>query len=228
MHLGPALAALLLTVALNSSAIAQAATVKTERIQVTPTEEPADGTRIPSDALEVPAAAPEPGTAASGAYGAQPLHLPEVKYGDADLPKAVARMRSQLLEAAHAGDLDRFRMVLEGNEMMPTLSFGETGDPIEFIKSSSGDGEGLEVMAILTELLETGYVHVDQGTAQEMYIWPYFSRIPLARLTNEQKVEMYRVVTSGDLADMEATGAWTFYRVGIGPDGTLHYFVAGD
>ena len=228
MHAGPALAALLLTVALNTSASAEAATVRTERIQVTPTEAPAETTQIPSDALEAPAAAPEPGTAASGAYGVQPLHLPEVKYGDADLPKAVARTRAQLLEAAHAGDLDRFRMVLEGNEMMPTLSFGETGDPIDFIKASSGDGEGLEVMAILTELLETGYVHVDKGTAQEMYIWPYFSRIPLARLTKEQKVEMYRVVTSGDLADMEATGAWTFYRVGIGPDGTLHYFAAGD
>jgi len=158
----------------------------------------------------------------------QPEALPEVLYGEADLPKPVARTRSQLLEAAYAGDLDRLRMVLEANEMMPTLTFGEMDDPIEFLKASSGDGEGLEVMAILTEILEAGYVHVDKGTAQEMYVWPYFSRIPLARLTREQKVEMYRVVTSGDLADMEAMGAWTFYRVGIGPDGTLHYFVAGD
>ncbi|WP_186394959.1 hypothetical protein [Stappia sp. TSB10GB4] len=228
MHPVPPLAALLLAVAFGGPAVAEAATVKTERIQVAPSEDPADGTRIPSDALETPAAPPEPATEASGAPGVQPEALPEVLYGEADLPKPVARTRSQLLEAAYAGDLDRLRMVLEANEMMPTLTFGEMDDPIEFLKASSGDGEGLEVMAILTEILEAGYVHVDKGTAQEMYVWPYFSRIPLARLTREQKVEMYRVVTSGDLADMEAMGAWTFYRVGIGPDGTLHYFVAGD
>lgn len=228
MHPVPPLAALLLAVAFGGPAVAEAATVKTERIQVAPSEDPADGTRIPSDALETPAAAREPATDASGAPGVQPEALPEVLYGEADLPKPVARTRAQLLEAAYAGDLDRLRMVLEANEMMPTLTFGEMDDPIEFLKASSGDGEGLEVMAILTEILEAGYVHVDKGTAQEMYVWPYFSRIPLARLTREQKVEMYRVVTSGDLADMEAMGAWTFYRVGIGPDGTLHYFVAGD
>ncbi|WP_186386908.1 hypothetical protein [Stappia sp. TSB10P1A] len=228
MHPVPPLAALLLAVAFGGPAVAEAATVKTERIQVAPSEDPADGTRIPSDALETPAAPPEPATDASGAPGVQPEALPEVLYGEADLPKPVARTRAQLLEAAYAGDLDRLRMVLEANEMMPTLTFGEMDDPIEFLKASSGDGEGLEVMAILTEILEAGYVHVDKGTAQEMYVWPYFSRIPLARLTREQKVEMYRVVTSGDLADMEAMGAWTFYRVGIGPDGTLHYFVAGD
>ncbi|WP_186398464.1 hypothetical protein [Stappia sp. P2PMeth1] len=228
MHPVPPLAALLLAVAFGGPAVAEAATVKTERIQVAPSEDPADGTRIPSDALETPAAPPEPATDASGAPGVQPEALPEVLYGEADLPKPVARTRSQLLEAAYAGDLERLRMVLEANEMMPTLTFGEMDDPIEFLKASSGDGEGLEVMAILTEILEAGYVHVDKGTAQEMYVWPYFSRIPLARLTREQKVEMYRVVTSGDLADMEAMGAWTFYRVGIGPDGTLHYFVAGD
>ena len=86
----------------------------------------------------------------------------------------------------------------------------------------------LEIMAILTEILEAGYVHADVGSAQEMYIWPYFARYPLARLSPEQKVEMYRIVTSGDYADMAITGTWTFYRVGIGPDGTLHYFVAGE
>lgn len=228
MHPVPPLAALLLAVAFGGPAVAEAATVKTERIQVAPIEEPAEGTRIPSDALETPAAPPEPAGDASGAQVAQPEALPEVRYGEADLPKPVARTRAQLLEAAYAGDLERLRMVLEANEMMPTLTFGEMDDPIEFLKASSGDGEGLEVLAILTEILEAGYVHVDKGSAQEMYVWPYFSRIPIARLTREQKVEMYRVVTSGDLADMEAMGAWTFYRVGIGPDGTLHYFVAGD
>uniref|UniRef100_UPI003BAC697F hypothetical protein n=1 Tax=Stappia sp. TaxID=1870903 RepID=UPI003BAC697F len=208
-------------------AVAEAATVQTERIQVAPPEVDRPNA-IPQDPEAGETPDPEAGTAPSDLSAPLPVNLPEIHYGDADLPKPVARMRAQLLEAAHAGDLDRIRMVLEGNEMMPTLSFGQIDDPIDFLKEASGDGEGLEIMAILTEVLEAGYVHADVGSAQEMYIWPYFARYPLARLSREQKVEMYRIVTSGDYADMAITGTWTFYRVGIGPDGTLHYFVAGE
>ncbi|KZM51708.1 hypothetical protein [Labrenzia sp. OB1] len=153
---------------------------------------------------------------------------PQVLYNTDMLPRTVARMHAQLREAALAGSMDRLRMVLESNELPPTLSFTETGDPIEFLKSSSGDGEGFEILAILADILDAGFLHVDAGTPQEMYIWPYFSRYPLFDLTPDQKVELYRIVTAGDFAEMQDFGAWTFYRVGIGPDGTLHYFVAGD
>jgi hypothetical protein len=33
---------------------------------------------------------------------------------------------------------------------------------------------------------------------------------------------MFRIVTAGDFSEMRDFGALTFYRVGIGPDGTLH------
>ncbi|MDN3718416.1 hypothetical protein QW131_02205 [Roseibium salinum] len=148
-------------------------------------------------------------------------------YNTAVLPKPVARMHDQLMEAALSGDMERLRMVLESNEMPPTLSFGETGDPIEFLKSSSGDGEGFEIMAILADVLDAGFVHVDAGTPQEMYVWPYFARYPLDNLRPDQKVELFRIITAGDFAAMQEFGAWNFYRVGVGPDGTLHYFVAG-
>ncbi|WP_209003072.1 hypothetical protein [Stappia taiwanensis] len=223
---------LVLATALTGSMIAQAATpVTTERIQLSPPED--TGGPIPADALQgAEPLAPEQDAPTDAATGedpaAAPLPIPEVHYGEAGLPKPVARMRAQLLEAAYSGDLERLRMVLEGNELMPTLTFGEMADPVETLKAASGDGEGLETLAILTEILEAGYVHVDKGTAQEMYIWPYFARFPLDRLSREQTVEMYRIVTAGDLAEMEATGTWLFYRVGIGPDGTMHYFVAGD
>lgn len=200
-----------------------ATAVQTERIQVAPPVVDR-AAPIPPDAVDDAPAR----SVSEGAAPPLPVNLPEVRYGDADLPAPVARTRDQLLDAARAGDFDRLRMVLEGNEMMPTLTFGSMDDPIDYLKSVSGDGEGLEILAILSEILEAGYVHADVDSAQEMYIWPYFARFPLARLTREQKVEMYRIVTSGDVADMEIAGTWTFYRVGIGPDGTLHYFVAGD
>jgi hypothetical protein len=207
---------------------AMATSVQTERIQVAPRDIAPSSPLVPDAGLNEATPLAEPGTAAAGATDAPQVILPKVHYGDAELPKPVARMRAQLLEAAHSGDMERLRMVLEGNELMPTLTFGEMDDPIDYLKSASGDEDGYEILAILAEVLEAGYVHADEGTAQEMYIWPYFARTPFDRLTPEQRVELFQLVTAGDMADMNLTGTWTFYRLGIGPDGTMHYFVAGD
>ena len=53
--------------------------------------------------------------------------------------------------------------------------------------------------------------------AQEIYLWPYFARIPLEALTPEQKVELFRIVTGADYKDMVEFGAYSFYRLGIAP-----------
>ncbi|AXS42456.1 hypothetical protein D1F64_05210 [Breoghania sp. L-A4] len=201
---------------ISAGAPASAAAVKTESILVEPeTPDPATG----AQELEVspPQEAPD-----------AEVEAPVVYYGDIDLPKPVQRMRAQMLDAAASGDIERLRPVLEANEVMPTLSFGSIDDPIAFLKQSSGDDEGRELLAILIEVLEAGWVHVDAGTPQEMYIWPYFARYPLDKLDARQMVEMYKLLTAADYEDMKSFGAYIFYRVGIGPDGTLHYFVAGD
>ncbi|WP_306140903.1 hypothetical protein [Roseibium sp. MMSF_3412] len=199
--------------------------VTTETIQLE-TDGGSEAAPIPDDQLQIPQTATTPSSQNSDAPA--DLAPPQVLYNTAVLPKPVARMHAQLKEAAEYGDLQRIRMILESNELPPTLSFTEIGDPIDFLKESSGDGEGFEILAILADTLDSGFVHVDVGTPQEMYIWPYFARYPLQDLAPDQKVEMYRIITAGDFAEMEQFGAWTFYRVGIGPDGTLHYFVAGD
>ena len=205
-----------------------AKTVRTDTIRINPAQAPASGT-IPAD--EVSPELHEPETEPNLQQRrpeAQDLPIPEVFYDPSQLPKPVARMHSQLRDAALSGDIEKLRMVFESNEVPPTLSLMEIGDPIDFLRESSGDPEGLEILAILADTLAAGFVHVDQGTAQEMYIWPYFARYPFDALTNDQKVEMYRIVTASDFAEMEAFGVWLFYRVGIGKDGTLHYFVAGE
>jgi hypothetical protein len=84
------------------------------------------------------------------------------------------------------------------------------------------------VLSILTMILEAGYVRVDEGTPQEMYVWPYFVRMSLSALTPQQKVELFRIVTGADYKDMMKLGVYAFYRLGIGPDGTWHFFVTGD
>ena len=61
-----------------------------------------------------------------------------------------------------------------------------------------------------------------------MYVWPYFYRYPLDKLSPSQLVELFRIVTASDFAEMQNHGTYMFYRVGIGPDGTWHFFVAGE
>jgi hypothetical protein len=87
--------------------------------------------------------------------------------------------------------------------------------------AASGDIERLDVLA-------TGFVHVGKGTADEMYVWPYFAEKSLATLTPPEKVELLRIVTAGDFADMKEFGSYNFYRVGITPDGQWKFFVTGD
>jgi hypothetical protein len=185
---------------------------------------------------QTPAAPAEPATPPPVASEAQPpaaaqgteAAIPEVRYGEDGLPDKVKAMRRRILDATRTGELDSLRPVLESNEMPPTLSGGGSDDPIATLRLLSGDDKGREILAILQEVLEAGYVHVDVGTPQEMYVWPYFARYPLDKLSGTQMVELFRLITAGDLQDMQEKGVYSFYRVGIGPDGTWHFFEDGD
>jgi hypothetical protein len=144
------------------------------------------------------------------------------------LPEKVRQMRERILAAARTGDLTKVATVMQSNEMMPVFSFGGDRDPVEFWKSSYPDSEGVEALAILIEILELPFVHLDRGTPQEMYVWPYFYSMPLNKLSPEQRVELFRLVTGSDWREMFDFGAYIFFRVGISPDGVWHFFVAGD
>ncbi|MCC6948178.1 MAG: hypothetical protein IT539_10475 [Bradyrhizobiaceae bacterium] len=155
--------------------------------------------------------------------------LPEVMRDLSRLPEKVRQMRERILEAARSGDLNKVVTVMQTNEMMPVFSFGSGGsDPVEYWKSNYPDSEGIEVLGILVDILETPFVHLDKDTPQEMYVWPYFYGIPLNQLTPEQKVELFRLVTGSDWREMQEFGAYIFFRVGISPSGVWHFFVAGD
>jgi hypothetical protein len=64
---------------------------------------------------------------------------------------------------------------------------------LAYWKTNYPDSDGIEVLAILIEILETGFIHVDRGTPQEMYVWPYFARTPLNTLTPPQKSSCSRL-----------------------------------
>ncbi|WP_420392037.1 hypothetical protein [Acuticoccus sp.] len=152
--------------------------------------------------------------------------LADVSWAAATLPEPVAATRDALLGAARTGDVEALRPLFEGQALPPLVSaMGGVDDPIAFLKRQSGDREGREILAILIELLEAGHVHLEKdGT----YVWPYFAEVPLAELEAPHYVELYRILTSIDVEEMERQGRYTFFRVGIGRDGRVRYFAAGD
>jgi len=144
------------------------------------------------------------------------------------LPAPVARMRARIIEAARTGDLDKLVTVMQTNETMPIFSFANERDPAAYWRANYPESGGLEVLSILLEILDLGFVHVDAGTPQDMYVWPYFAYVPLKELTAPQKVELFKIVTGSDYRAMQDFGAYIFYRLGIAPDGTWHFFVSGE
>jgi len=155
--------------------------------------------------------------------------LPEIVYDLEKLPAPAKRMRELIMQAAKSGDIEALRVLIGTGTDITQLSLGGIeGDPIEFLKELSGDKEGHEILAILEEVLDAGYVHLDAGKPEELYVWPYFFAIPLEKLTPPQRVEMFKIVTAGDYEDMKTYGAYIFYRVGITPEGRWSFFVAGD
>lgn len=155
--------------------------------------------------------------------------LPEVIYDLGKLPEPVRRMHDLIVKACESGDIEKLRPLIGQGDSMTQLSLTDIdGDAITFLKSLSGDTEGQEILAIMEEVLNAGFVHLDVGTPQELYVWPYFFALPLDKLDARQRVELFKIVTAGDYDDMKQFGAYIFYRVGITPEGKWAFFVAGD
>ena len=156
-----------------------------------------------------------------GAQGTAPEIIADLSL----LPPAVARTRDRILAAARSGNLQGLAAIVQADET--TFSRSDERDPAAFWRANYPDSEGLEALSILTTILETPFVHADRGTQQEVYLWPYFARVPLKTLSREQNVALFKIVTGGDYKDMLAFGTYAFFRVGISPDGTWQFFVTG-
>jgi hypothetical protein len=154
--------------------------------------------------------------------------ISEVVADPSQLPEPVARTRARILVAARTGELGRLVAVMQSGEMLPIFSLASGQDPITYWKSNYPDSDGVEILATLIDILETAAVHVDAGSPQEMYVWPYFARMSLKTLTPAQKVELFKIVTGSDYKDMLAAGAYNFFRVGISSDGSWRFFVTGN
>jgi hypothetical protein len=167
----------------------------------------------------VPAAKSQPAPATTA--------QPEIITDLARLPEPVADMRARILAAARSGELKRLVLVMQASQTLPIFSQSAGQDPITYWRTNYPDSEGIEILAMLIDILETPFVHVDAGTPEEMYVWPYFARVPLKTLSAPQKVELFKIVTGSDYKEMLDAGAYNFFRVGIGRDGSWRFFVTG-
>ena len=110
--------------------------------------------------------------------------IPEIIYDISKLPEPVQRKRQMIIDACKTGDLEKIRPLLDTGDDATQLSLGGIdGDPITFLRDLSGDKEGQEILAILEEVMSAGFVHMDAGTENDMYVWPYFFAVPLDKLT---------------------------------------------
>ena len=167
-----------------------------------------------------------PGVGAAARPSAGERVAPKVEYDPRMLPTPVRRLREQILEAAASGDIEQLRPIIEANGEPPVFSYNDIGeDSVEYLRSLSSDTEGREILAVLSEMLESGYVHYGEGTPDEMYVWPYFAEADLTELSPRQQVELYRLVPPKQAKAMIASGKYAGYRLGVAPNGIWHYFL---
>jgi hypothetical protein len=140
--------------------------------------------------------------------------FPQIMRDLSKLPFPVRRMRELILEAAYSGDIEKLRPFIGYGDDVTMLSLGGIEeDPLTFLKSLSGDKDGHEILAILVEVLESGFVLMDEGSESELYIWPYFFAWPLDKLGPRQMVELYQLVTYGDYEEFSFGGSRSFKQV---------------
>jgi hypothetical protein len=154
--------------------------------------------------------------------------LPPVHYVDDVLPEQVIRTRNALMRAARSGDFERVRPVLAAVAPQLIFSFGADDDPIAFWKHVSMDGTGRDILADMIKVFSSGFVQLNAGTEDEIFIWPYHFIYPLEDLTSEQEVELYLLVPAEYRQHMEDAGGYIGFRAAIRPTGEFVFFVAGD
>lgn len=149
----------------------------------------------------------------------------------AALPPRVAALREKILEAAEARDIEALRPAIEWNETPPIFARGG-GAPkgfsqtIEFLKSRSFDGKGNEILSLLKAVFAQPFVITRRGPVTT-YVWPAFAMRQRPDPAPEERLVMLTCVRFANLGARNDIGLPLIERIGIGADGTWHYFWSG-
>ncbi len=148
----------------------------------------------------------------------------------AAVPPLVLGMRARILGAVDAGDIEALRPALEWNETPPVFARGQPpvtfATAIEFLKARSFDGKGKEILGLLAAIFEQPYARVRRSPT-ETWVWPAFAARQRPDISGEERLAMYRCSRFSNILLTNDIGLPLIERVGIGADGTWHYFYAG-
>jgi hypothetical protein len=172
-------------------------------------------------------AVPSAGPAHAGDKAAAERVIPKERAYHGTLPQSVIDMREQILAAVHSGNVDDLKDAIEWNEIPPDFGSAAKGDPIKHWKSSSTDGEGREVLAVIANLLALAPTRLAIGKDPEnttVYVWPYLAELPTGTLKPEEEVDLYRIMPPEAAKAAKSAKGWTWWRLAIGADGTWHTF----
>jgi hypothetical protein len=171
------------------------------------------------------------GDAAATQKKGQPLLPMQIRYSTEGLPRPVQDLREALQSAVESGQIEELVQAYAESHVKPDIGAAQSADATAHWKSISGDGQGREVLAALSLLLDGGFAEVRRGADIEnnkLYVWPYFAEMPLNKLTPRQEVELLRLVPASVAREMKEKGKYTHWRLVIGADGTWHALRKGD
>lgn len=154
--------------------------------------------------------------------------VPEISSDLSVLPEPVRATRQALIEAARTGDVEALRPIIEAQKSPPTVSYGEPEDGLAYLKDTSEDGEGRQILGLLIDLLDQPFAYFPDGEGETYYVWPYLSQLDPTALTPEQEVDAYRLLNAEQLQELRDLEAWYYWRVYISESGEWSAFVAGD
>lgn len=144
------------------------------------------------------------------------------------LPARVQDMREAILAAVQARDIEALRPAIERNETLPIFASGPQrpktfAQAVDFLKSRSQDKRGAEILQVLEAIFDQPYVKSVRGQSVT-YVWPAFALTQKAPATEEELAQQWRCVLFSSLKEDRPL---VVQRVGIGADGTWHYFWGG-
>ena len=146
------------------------------------------------------------------------------------LPERVRAMRELILDAVDSGDIEALRPAIERNETLPIFATGADrprtfADVVEFLKKRSFDGQGRETLAIIAAIFDQPYVKITRGQSVT-FEWPAFASVKPGAASEDEQLAAWRCTRFAALA-ASGDSAPPVERIGIGADGTWHYFWSG-
>ena len=146
------------------------------------------------------------------------------------LPRGITAMRERILEACArariSGDCEPLRIPIDSNETRPLFERGSKrgpgADPIATLKALSFDSKGMETIAILEAAMAQPYAIVTRGEFR-MYVWPALALRAPEMPTPDERIALASCIRFTDLSLLNSETP-PVQKIGIGGDGTWHYF----